>query len=404
MAGIYEHLGVQPVINAAGTLTRLGGRRMAPDVLAAMAEASASFVHIDELQEAAGKVIARVTGAEAGYVTNGAAAGLTLATAACVVGMDVAAMDRLPDTTGMRNEIVVQRGHRNSYDHAIRAAGIRFVEAGYLGYPGAGGTMPWQVESAITERTAAIACPILPTPGCLPLPEIAEIARRHGLPVIVDAAAELPPRSNLRRFINEGADLVVFSGGKAVGGPQSSGILAGRADLIASVALQHQDMDVRAQTWNKRNLLDQGVVAGVPHQGFARGTKVGREEIAGLIVALEKFVQGSDEDDAYSWNGLLDQIEFALRDVPSIELHRDDPAKTRRPLPYLRIHLVNAPPGSGYRVVNRMLHGDPRIALAESWAEHNIVAINPHNLTETEAGVIGQRLAVVLSEIGVEDA
>lgn len=399
----YESIGVEPVINAAGTLTRLGGRRMAPDVLAAMSEASASFVHIDELQTAAGKVIAEVTGAEAGYVTNGAAAGLTLATAACVVGLDVAAMDRLPDTTGMKNEVVVQRGHRNAYDHAIRAAGVRFVEAGYLGYPGAGGTQPWQIEAAITERTAAIACPILDTPGCQPLPIVAEIAHRHGLPVVVDAAAELPPRSNLKRFIAEGADLVVFSGGKAIGGPQSSGILAGRADLIASVALQHQDMDVRAETWNKRGLLADGTLSGVPHQGFARGTKVGREEIAGLVTALRTFAAGSDEDDSRSWNVILDQIEFALHDVPHIEITRDDPSRSRRPLPYLKVKLIGSPEGAGYSIVNRLLNGSPRIALAESWAEHNIVAVNPHNLTESEAGILGERLAEALRDVDLED-
>src|SRR4051812_46539657 len=270
-----------------------------------MAEASASFVHIDQLQAAAGEVIAAITGAEAGYVTTGASAGLALGTAACVAGMDVAAMDRLPDTSGLRNEIVVQRGHRNSYDHAIRSVGIQFVEAGYLGHPGAGGTQPWQIESAITERTAAIACPILETPGTLPLPVVAEIAHRHGLPVIVDAAAELPPRSNLQRFVREGADLVVFSGGKAIGGPQASGILAGRADLIASVALQHQDMDVRSETWNRRDLLTAGVLAGIPHQGFGRAAKVGREEIAGLVTALEIFAAGSDDDDFARWSTLL---------------------------------------------------------------------------------------------------
>src|SRR3954467_2050829 len=159
--GVYEELGVRTVINASGTLTRLGGSRMAPEVLAAMAEAAAAFVHIDELQAKAGQVIAEATGAEAGYVTTGAAAGLSLGIAACIAGMDVGKMDRLPDTTGMKNEVVVQRGHRNACDHAIRAAGIRFVEAGYLGYPGAGGTMAWQIDEAITERTAAVACPIL---------------------------------------------------------------------------------------------------------------------------------------------------------------------------------------------------------------------------------------------------
>jgi L-seryl-tRNA(Ser) seleniumtransferase len=397
---LYEELGVRPVINAAGTLTRLGGSRLSPVVLEAMAEASASFVHIDELQAKAGEVIAEITGAEAGYVTNGAAAGLALATAACVAGMDVAAMDRVPDTTGLRNEVIVQKGHRNSYDHAIRMVGIRFVEVGYLGYPGAGGTMPWQIEEAISERTAAIAYPIFDTPGCLPLPVVAEIAHRHSLPVIVDAAAELPPRSNLRRFLEEGADLVVFSGGKAIGGPQSSGILAGRADLIASVALQHQDMDVRAETWNKRGLLASGAVAGIPHQGYARAMKVGREEIAGLIVALRAFAAGSDEADFFSWSGLLDQVEHALAGVSGIECDRVGPPRSRKPLPLLRIELVNAEPGAAYAVINDLLNGEPAIALGESYAEHNVLIVNPHGLTETEAEIVGQRLREALSRTG----
>jgi len=389
--GFYDDLGVRTVINAAGTLTRLGGSRLVPEVLAAMAEASGSFVHIDELQAKAGEAIAQVTGAEAGYVATGAAAGLALATAACVAGMDVAAMDRLPDTTGLRNEVIVQRGHRNSYDHAIRSVGVRFVEVGYLGYPGAGGTLPWQIESAITERTAAIACPILDTPGCVPLPAVAEIAHRHGLPVIVDAAAELPPRSNLRRFIAEGADVVVFSGGKAIGGPQASGILAGRADLIASVALQHQDMDVRPETWNKRGLLD-GAVSGIPHQGFGRAMKVGREEIAGLVTALRSFAAGSDEADFHSWSGLLDQIEHELRDIPGITCNRTSPSRSKKPLPLLRIELTDAEPGKAYAVINNLLTGEPPIAVGESNAEHNILIINPHCLTESETAIVGKRL------------
>lgn len=394
--GFYDNLGVRTVINAAGTLTRLGGSRLAPEVLAAMAEASASFVHIDELQAKAGRVIARITGAEAGYVTTGAAAGLALGTAACVAGMDIAAMDRLPDTTGLRNEIVVQRGHRNSYDHAIRSVGVRFVEAGYLGYPGAGGTLPWQIEAAITERTAAVACPILDTPGCVSLPVVAEIAHRHGLPVIVDAAAELPPRANLRRFIEEGADLVVFSGGKAVGGPQASGILAGRADLVASVALQHQDMDVRAETWNRRDLLAQSTVAGIPHQGFGRAMKVGREEIAGLVTALEAFAAGSDEADFRSWSGLLDQVEYDLAGIAGIECDRIGPPRSRKPLPLLRIQMIGADAGAAYAVINELLAGDPAIALSESYAEQNVLVVNPHGLTESEAAIVGQRLREVL--------
>jgi L-seryl-tRNA(Ser) seleniumtransferase len=353
-------------------------------------------VPIDDLQAAAGEVIAEATGAEAGYVVTGAAAGLSLGIAACVAGMDVAAMDRLPDTTGLKDEVVVQRGHRNAYDHAIRAAGVRMVEVGYLGYPGAGGTAPWQIADAITERTAAVACPILDTPGTVSLPEVCAIAHERGVPVIVDAAAELPPRANLRRFIAEGADLVVFSGGKAIAGPQASGILAGRADLIASVALQHQDMDVRPPTWSRRGLLGGGTIAGIPHQGFGRSMKVGREEIVGLLVALRRYVAGSDEADLERWQRLLDPIEAALQGIPGIAVSRF--VSERKPLPSLRIQLLGECAGTrAYDLVNRLLDGDPSIAIDQSYAEHGRIAVNPQSVTEEEAEAIARRLYEVVS-------
>ena len=389
--GVYENLGVRTIINASGSLTRVGGSRMAPEVLAAMAEAAASFVHIDELQARAGDVLARVTGAEAGYVTNGASAGLTLGIAACVAGMDVDKMDRLPDVTGMKGEVVVQRGHRNSYDHAIRAAGVTLVEVGYLGYPGAGGTMPWQLEAAITDRTAAVACPIFDTPGTLSLPEVAEIAHARGVPVIVDAAAELPPRSNLRRFISEGADLVTFSGGKAIGGPQSSGILAGRADLIASIALQHQDMDVRGQTWNRRSLLASGAIGGVPHQGLGRSLKVGREEIVGLLTALERYAAGSDDDDALVWTGRLDIVAATLGEIDGVVITRRCPPE--KPVPVLSLTLDETRLGrTAYEVVTDLLDGSPPVAVTESRAELGELSVNAMGLTDGEAEIVGRRL------------
>jgi D-glucosaminate-6-phosphate ammonia-lyase len=389
--GVYDELGLRTVINASGTLTRLGGSRMAPEVLAAMADAAASFVPIDALQARSGEVIADITGAEAGYVVSGAAAGLSLGVAACVAGMDVAAMDRLPDTSGLKDEVVVQRGHRNAYDHAIRAVGVRMIEVGYLGYPGAGGTSPWQIAAAITERTAAIACPILDTPGTVPLPIVCQIAHERGVPVIVDAAAELPPRANLRRFIADGADLVVFSGGKAIGGPQASGILAGRADLIASVALQHQDMDVRPETWSWRPLLDSGLLAGVPHQGFGRSMKVGREEIVGLITALRHFAAGSDEEDLQRWQRCLDPIEQALEGIPDIRVSRY--LSPRKPLPSLRIELEgDCAAARAYDLVNRLLDGEPAIAVDQSYAEHGRLSINPQGLTTEEATAVARRL------------
>jgi len=394
--GVYEDLGVRTIINASGTLTRLGGSRMSSEVLEAMSEAAASFVHIDELQARAGEVIADLTGAEAGYVTTGAAAGLALGMAACIAGLDVGKMDRLPDTTGLKNEVVVQRGHRNAYDHAIRTAGIRFVEVGYLGYPGAGGTFGWQIDEAINERTAAVACPILDTPGTLTLPEVAEIAHAKGVPVIVDAAAELPPRSNLRRFIAEGADLVTYSGGKAIGGPQASGILAGRADLIASVALQHQDMDVRAVTWNKRELLSQGRVQGVPHQGFGRSMKVGREEVIGLLTALRRYAAGSDQDDAARWSETLNGIARLIGEIDGVQTHMQ--FNPRRPIPYLILDLDEEKLGfTAYDVVNSLLSGDRPIAIVESRAEFGSLAVNAQGVTDEEAEYLGNRLRDVLS-------
>jgi len=270
------------------------------------------------------------------------------------------------------------------------------VEVGYLGYPGAGGTHSWQLAAAINERTAAVACPILDTPGTVPLPEVCQIAHERGIPVIVDAAAELPPRANLRRFITEGADLVVFSGGKAIGGPQASGILAGRADLIASVALQHQDMDVRPETWSWRPLLASGHLAGVPHQGFGRSMKVGREEIVGLITALRRFAAGSDEEDLERWQRRLDPIEQALEGIPGIRVSRHLPQ--RKPVPSLRIELEgDCAPTRAYDLVNRLLDGEPAIAADQSYAEHGRLSINPQGLTAEEAAAVARRLREVLT-------
>jgi L-seryl-tRNA(Ser) seleniumtransferase len=313
--------------------------------------------------------------------------------------MDVSKMDRLPDTTGMKHEVVVQKGHRNAYDHAVRAAGITFVEVGTMGYPGAGGTFAWQIEEAITDQTVAVFCPILDTPGTLPLKDVAEIAHAKGVPVIVDAAAELPPRSNLRRFITEGADLVAFSGGKAIGGPQSSGVLAGRRDLIDSVALQHQDMDVRAETWSKRHYIDEGRVRGVPTQGFGRALKVGREEVAGLVTALKIFAAGKDEDDWARWDAVLDIVHESLDGIPGLTVHRATAPPARYPAIWAEIDESVTGIGS-YALINELLTGDPPIAAAESLADKNQVGVLPHGLTQDEAAIVGRRIRELTTRKG----
>ncbi len=184
-----------------------------------------------------------MTGSEAGYVTAGAAAGLLLGAAACLAGDNPAAIDRLPETDGAPNEIVIFRSHRNSYDHAWRAAGARLVEVGLDDRTAGSGVRdldPWELGAAIGERTVALAY----VANVYDRPQLSmfiDIARRHELPVLVDAAGQLPPRENLRSFVAAGADLVVFSGGKAIGGPQNTGFLCGRRALVRAAALAPRD-------------------------------------------------------------------------------------------------------------------------------------------------------------------
>src|SRR6185312_11519441 len=249
---IYRQRGIRTVINAKGPATRLSGGVMRPEVVAAMAEAARHCVDMAELEAHASQVIADVTGAEAGYVASGAAACLLLATAACVTGLEPGRMARLPETAGMKSEIIVVRSQRNFYDHAVRAAGIRWVEVGLPDrYAGAGvrDAEPWEIADAVTDLTAAVfyVADRFARPS---LRDVVKVAHAAGVPVIVDAAAQLPPQANLRHFIAEGADLVAFSGGKAINGPQATGILCGRRDLVMAAALQHLDFDMLWEQWS----------------------------------------------------------------------------------------------------------------------------------------------------------
>lgn len=279
-----------------------------------MAEADAVSTDMFELQAHASRAIAQATGAEAGMVTSGAAAGLLLAAAACLAGLDVGRMNTLPDTDGPF-EIVVARSHRNGYDHALKAAGARLVEVGMAeSFAGTGirDAEPWEYEGAVGPRTAAIL--FVESSRARPsLAEVAEVARRCNVPLIVDAAAQLPPGTNLKKFIEEGADLVVYSGGKALGGPAGTGILCGRRILVMSAAMQMLDMDLDWSEWQPpADFIDTSLLRGLPRQGIGRSCKVGKHEVFGLLAALDHFLQESDA----SRNGrLLDvcrQIEKGI--------------------------------------------------------------------------------------------
>jgi L-seryl-tRNA(Ser) seleniumtransferase len=270
-----------------------------------------------------------------------------------------------------------------AYNHALRASGAKLVEAGYMGYPGKGATYAWQVEAAISERTVALAFQLVDAPNTLGLDEVIRIAHARGLPVIVDAAAALPPADNLRRFIAAGADLVTFSGGKAIGGPQASGILCGRADLIRSVALQHQDMDVNADTWELR----EAGLPGIPHHGIGRSMKVGKEEILGLVAALRAYCQRDHLADQARWLAQLQHIERALCRVPGLITRLSVPDDTA---PQLWIETGDRLRAA--QVIRSLESGQPRVWVSQTGLEKGQLVINPLVLKPGEERIVADRL------------
>jgi seryl-tRNA(Sec) selenium transferase len=399
MSNIYERLGIRTIINASGPATRLSGSIMPAEVAEAMREASQYCVDIAELQARAGAIIAEITGAEAGYVTSGAAAGLLLGTAACVTGLDPGKMNRLPDTVGMKNEVLIPRSHRNFYDHAVRAVGVRLVEVGIADrFSGAGvrDTEAWEIADAITPNTAAV-CYVATGNSLPPLPEVVEAAHAAGVPVLVDAAGQLPPAGNLQRFIAEGADLVAFSGGKAIRGPQATGILCGRRDLISAAALQHLDLDILFDQWTPPpSLIDKSRLPGAPQHGIGRPCKVGKEEIVGLITALRLFVSEDPETRRQRWLALMEALVAASGDLPHVRIALVPDAR-RREIPTVQMVLDEAALGmSALDVVKQLQDGEPSIHANPSQVRAGIVGFGPLCLKEGEPEIIARRLRELL--------
>ena len=384
---IYQELGVDPIINAVGPATRLSGSIMHPEVAEAMRQASERCVDIAQMQARAGEIIAEITGAEAGYVTSGAAAGLLLGTAACVTGLDPGKMNRLPDTSGMKNEVIMARSHRNFYDHAVRSVGIELVEVGIADrFSGAGvrDAEGWRLRrrsASGRRRSCTWRTRIRSRRWRRWWPQ----RGRAGVPVIVDAAGQLPPASNLQRFIAAGADLVAFSGGKTIGGPQASGILCGRRDLIASAALQHQDLDVMPELWDPpASLIDKSQLPGAPQHGIGRPCKVGKEEIAGLVKALRLFVAEDPAVRRQRWYALMEGLVSAcgvLRHA-EIEVAAD---RKRVEIPTARLVLDEEGAGmTALELVKALQEGRPQIAANPTDVYEGAVIFGPMCLKEGE--------------------
>jgi len=286
-SGIYARLGVRTIINAVGTLTTLSGSLMPPEVRQAMDEASRNFVPIHELQDKVGKRLAELTGAPAAFVTAGASAALCLASCAVTAGKDPARMRQLPDLSGMKSEFIIQKAHRNSYDHAFRMVGGRLVDVETAD----------DIRRAINGKTAALTMVLSHNSlgHKVELDQMIEIAHKAGLPVILDAAAEVPPPENLSKFVKMGTDLVAFSGGKNLRGPQCSGILMGRKDLIEAAYANS-----------------------APNNYLPRNAKVGKEEIVGLLVAVELCLKKDHAAERREWTAMLNRTAERLKSVPGV--------------------------------------------------------------------------------------
>lgn len=382
---IYDELGVRTIINAKGPSTRVSGGFLAPEVAAAMADAASRCVDMADLQAGASKILAEFTGAEAGMVTAGAAAGLLLGTAACVAGLEPGRMARLPDTAGMKNEVVMVRSQRNFYDHAVRATGVKIVEVGLPDRVAGAGVRDaegWEISEAIGPATAAVV--YVATGNARPsLEEVVRAAHGKNVPVLVDAAAQLPPVSNLRKFTAAGADLVAFSGGKAIGGPQGSGLLVGKRDLIMSAVLQNLDLDIEWGHWTPpTSLIDKDRLVGLPPHGIGRSSKVGKETIVGLLVALKRFVAEGDEVRRGKYRARVDRLASQLggargsiRDglVPKLVLELKD----------------------GVKACLQLQNGTPSVYVDASRAADGVLVINPVCLRDDEIDVLAKRLKEV---------
>lgn len=365
---LYEELKVKRYVNAAATLTLYGGSLMPREVCAAMSEASSAFVNIVELHEKAGDYIARLTHNEAAFICNGATSGIVLATAAVLAGDDQEARARLPFVDGRNNEIVIARAGRVEYDSAIATTGGKLVTYGDEN----GGTEE-QLEQAITPKTVAIFLFYFEHQA-VHLPSLeaqVRIARAHNIPLLVDAAAQLPRKDNLWRLTQAGADVAIFSGGKGLRGPQSSGLIVGRRELIGRI----------------RSIAS-------PHSGIGRPMKVGKEEIAGLTVAVRRFLEEDEAAVIAGYEHQVARVIEAFQEHPAVDVVRGFPSEAGQPMP---LAVVRPKPGKlrvdADGLAAQLEAGEPGVLVL---SRDGRLLINPQTLVEGELDIVIRRLREVL--------
>jgi L-seryl-tRNA(Ser) seleniumtransferase len=360
----FAELGVRTFINAAGTYTTLSASLMLPEVVQAIEYASQQYVALPELQDKVGERIASLVGCEAAMVTSGAASALTCGTAACVAGTDQKAIRQLPDVTGLKSEVIIQRSHRYGYDHAVRAVGVRMVEVETAD----------ELERAINPQTAMMLFFNDADPrGKIRVEEFVALGQKHKIPTFNDAAADVPPVENLSKYTRMGFDLVTFSGGKGIRGPQSAGLLLGRRDLILAARLNTSpDSDT-----------------------IARTNKVNKEEMLAMMVAVEAYLKRDHQADWKEWERRIRSITDSIRDVPTGSSETFVPEIANH-VPHLRIRWDRTKiPLSGREVMSRLRDGQPSIEACPLTDDDSLV-ISVWMMQPGDAQTVGRRVREIL--------
>ena len=359
----FAELGVRPFINAAGTYTTLTASLMAPEVMQAIDYCSKQYVHLIELHDRVGERIASLIGCEAAMVSAGAASALTLGTAACMTGANEELIRRLPDTTGMKTEVIIQKSHRYGYDHAVRNCGTHFVEV----------ETREQLENAVNGNTVMMLFFNAATPPApIKAEEFAQLGKKHGVPTFNDAAADVPPVSHLSAYVKMGFDLVSFSGGKGIRGPQSAGLLLGRKDLIHAARLN----------------------ASPNSDAIGRGMKVNKEELVGMMAAIEAYIKKDHEAEWRDWEGRVKTIADSVGPVNSVKAEPFVP-EISNSVPHLRITWDESQLKiTAAEATKKLLEGNPSIELRPGAPKGIEVAV--WMMQPGEAQIVARRIREVL--------
>ncbi len=365
----FRDLGVRPFINAAGTYTAMTASLMPPEVLDAIQYAAKHFVMLDELHDKVGQRIASLLHCEAAMVTCGAASALTLGTAAVLTGKDPQKIVDLPNLAGMKSEAIIQKSHRFGYDHAVRNCGVKLVEVETAD----------DVNRAVSEKTALMVFYNNNNSlGQIRDEEFVALGKKHGIPTFNDAAADVPPVDNLWKYTKMGFDLVTFSGGKGIRGPQSSGMLLGRKDLIEAARLQ------------------------APPNGntVGRGMKVNKEEMLGLLVALELFLEKDHARERREYDKRAETIRAAAVAVPGVTAEVFVPEVANN-VPHIRVGWAGADEAKATAAVKAMKDGEPSIGIR---SEGNVLVLGVWMMKPGEEKVVARRLREVLAAPGIKQA